>query len=99
MKNKTWIILCAAVLVFLAVLLLWKPFGAKAPASEPASEPAGEAAAEQNLAAGSPAQPSPEPEKTDEEEAEEEEEWSAYVLENDGDLEIVIPEDQESDGC
>ncbi|MBQ6428615.1 MAG: hypothetical protein IJK03_07545 [Oscillospiraceae bacterium] len=95
MKNKTWIILCAVVVVILAVLLVWKPFGAKAAESEPAAE----AASEQNLAAGSPAQSvSPTPEKTDEEEAEEEEEWSAYVLEDQGELEIVIPEDQDSDG-
>ena len=99
MKNKTWIILCAVVVVILAVLLVWKPFGAKAAESEPVSEPAAVTASEQSLVAGSPAQSvSPTPEKTDEEEAEEEEEWSAYVLEDQGELEVVIPEDQESDG-
>ncbi len=96
MKNKKWIVLCAAVVVILAVLLIWKPFASDAKQDEPVVEAAGEQTPEQTPAA----QPiDAEPGDTEEDvSAEQEEDPGAYMLEDGGDLIIVVPEDQESNG-
>ena len=97
MKNKIWIWIAALLVVILAVLLVWKPFGGAAKA-KPESQSAAESSAEQT-AEKTEAAPSAEPGQTSEEKTEEEQETSeAVMLENEGDLEIIIPDDQESDG-
>ena len=93
MKNKIWIGIAALLVVILAVLLVWKPFGGAAKV-EPEAQTAVETAVDTTEAA-----PSAEPGQTSEEKTEEEQETSeAVMLENEGDLEIIIPDDQESDG-
>ncbi len=93
MKNKIWIGIAAILVVILAVLLVWKPFGGTGKA-EPEAQTAVETAVDTTEAA-----PSAEPGQTSEEKTEEEQETSeAVMLENEGDLEIIIPDDQESDG-
>ena len=97
MKNKIWIGIAALLVVILAVLLVWKPFGGAAKV-EPESQSAAESSAEQT-AEKTEAAPSAEPGQTSVEKTEEEQETSeAVMLENEGDLEIIIPDDQESDG-
>lgn len=104
MKNKIWIVICAVILVILAVLLIWKPFGSKAGQNEAAAEPVAQAtqvpAAQQNDAQTVTAQPTDaDHEQTAKEETDQEQESTgAVMIESEGDLEIVIPEDQESDG-
>lgn len=99
MKNKKWIWICAVVVVILAVLLIWKPFGAKAAqddisadsvSSEPIAQevPVQSAAPSSETLTGEPADGL----------TEEEEQTGAYILEDEGDLTIVVPEDQASDG-
>ena len=91
MKNKTWIWICAAVVLILAVLLIWKPFGAKdaQPAEEPAvsQEPVEQAEA-----------PAPSEESQPQEEEEEQETSGGILIEGDGVIEIVVPEGEASGG-
>ncbi len=99
MKNKHWIWICAAVVVILAVLLLWKPFGAKAVQENAPAESASQEPVSQEVPVQSAA-PSSEPlsEEPPDDMAEDEEQPGAYILEDEGDLIIVVPEGQESDG-
>lgn len=93
MKNKIWIGIAALLVVILAVLLVWKPFGGDAK-TKPEAQTAAETAVDTMEAA-----PSAEPVQTVEAKTEEEQEITeAVMLENEGDLEIIIPDDQESDG-
>lgn len=92
MNSKKWIMLCAVVVVILAVLLIWKPFGSNAQQNEPAIEPS-----PMSNAVTQPAETEPvQIEKA--EVTSQPEEPSAYMLEDEGDLIIVVPEDQESNG-
>ena len=100
MKNKKWIILCAVILVILAVLLIWKPFGKETAktgeAKETAESEAAEQQAEQQTAAADAEKSDAE---TAAEETQTEEETSVpVILEDGGDLEIIIPDDEESAG-
>lgn len=99
MKNKKWIWICAVIVVVLAVLLIWKPFGAKAAqddisadsvSSEPIAQegPVQSAAPSSETLTGEPADGL----------TEEEEQTGAYILEDEGDLIIVVPEGEASDG-
>lgn len=96
MKNKTWIWICAVILVILAILLIWKPFGSKTAQTEPAVE---QTATPEPAQQAAPAQTEvPQLEETSEDQPEEEEETGAYILEDEGDLIIVIPEGEGSAG-
>lgn len=99
MNKKTWIWICAAVVVILAVLLIFKPFGSKA-APEAAEEVAvAEQAAEPAAESVQAAQTAkPEAEKTAEETQEEEESGGTLYVEEDGDIVIVVPEGEGSAG-
>ena len=105
MKNKTWIWICALVVVVLAVLLIWKPFDRPAapeepaqPAAETAAQPAVEQPAGQEASA--PAEEA-QPETSAVEEGGEEAEESPLepaIVEDGGSLEIIVPEDQGTGG-
>ena len=101
MKNKTWIWICALVVLILAVLLIWKPFGRTAapadpaqPAAESAQQPTGEAAAEQEASGTAEDAQTEAPDKEETEEPPIE----PAIVEDGGSLEIVVPEDQGTGG-
>ena len=90
MKNKTWIWICAAILVILAVILIWKPFGASQ--AQPAETPAAtEEAVQQEVSA-----PTEEPQAQEIEETQEE--TGGILIEGDGEIEIIVPEGEGSGG-
>lgn len=97
--NKKWIILCAVIVVIVAVLLIWKPFGSgsapKAADTETSAEASAQLTEEQPAAAQADLS---EGKKPSEEETEAEEESGAIILEDGGDLEIIIPDDEDSAG-
>ncbi len=92
MNKKTWIWICAAVVLILAVLLIFKPFGAKA------APEAAETAAEAQQTAEPSAQPVQTAQPAVEETPEETEEPQALLIEEDGEIEIIVPEDEGSAG-
>ena len=95
MKNKTWIWICALVVVALAVLLIWKPFGRTAAPEQPA-QPAAETAEQSAVE-----QPAGQEASTAAEGAGEEAEESPLepaIVEDGGSLEIIVPEDQGTGG-
>lgn len=92
MNKKTWIWICAAVVVILAVLLIVKPFGSKA------APEAAETAAEAQQTAEPSAQPVQTAQPAVEETPEETEEPQALLIEDDGEIEIVVPEGEGSAG-
>ena len=98
MKNKTWIWICALVVVILAVLLIWKPFGSKAGPAEPAADgeqTVAQSAAQDPAAAQNAGDPTA---AGSEGEASGEEDVQPMIIEDGGDLEIVIPEGQATGG-
>lgn len=96
--NKKWIILCAVIVVIVAVLLIWKPFGSgsapKAADTETSAEASAQLSEEQTAAEQADLSEGKKPS----EETETEEESGAIILEDGGDLEIIIPDDEDSAG-
>lgn len=97
MKNKKWIWICALILVVLAVVLIWKPFGGAA--NTLAAEEQNTIQETQSQASAAQAAENA-PEQTAKEESAEEqaEETAPLLLEDEGDIVIVVPEDQSSGG-
>lgn len=99
MKNKNWVWICAVIVVILAVLLIWKPFARSAVEDEAAPLPTVEASGLQSEEQAEQATTEKaEPIDDTKEEEGEEESASAMILEDEGDLIIVVPEGQASDG-
>ena len=98
MKNKTWIWICALVVVILAALLIWKPFGGNAGSAEPAAQDdqsAEQSAAQDPAAVQNAEDPAAAASETDENG---EEDVQPMIIEDGGDLEIVVPEGQATGG-
>lgn len=93
MKNKKMLLICGAVLLVLAVELLIVFLGGSGDKEEP-----GEAEATSPVEGAQPTESAQEGEKELTEEPEEESTESAQLIENEGDLIITIPDDEESDG-
>ena len=94
MKNKKWIWIVVVALLLVAALVIWKQSAAsRVPVPKEAevdAEPAAQPEATP-IAAELPVEPEPSEEPV-------EEGSQPMVLENDGTLEIIIPDDQDSDG-
>ena len=92
MNKKTWIWICAVVVLILAVLLILKPFSSKA------APEAVETAAETQQTVEPSAQPAETAQPAAEKAPEETEEPQALLIEDDGEIEIVVPEGEGSAG-
>lgn len=94
MKNKMlWIVVCAVLLLALVLALaLWRPIGAR---NEPAAQDLTESAGDQTQGAEE-TQTGSDPEKTVGEQVSES--TGAQILEDEGDIIITVPDDQESGG-
>ncbi|MBR5095264.1 MAG: hypothetical protein IK095_09220 [Oscillospiraceae bacterium] len=105
MKEKTtvWIVVAMAVLALVVVLLVWKPFGAAPDAQDGTGEIAAVSDDAQKGADGvaAPVNGGNDADAQAEETAETGEEETisqAQLIENEGEIEIIIPDDQDSDG-
>lgn len=92
MKNKRMLLLCAAALVLILVIVLVAGSrGSKAEESQETAAPVSQNIAQNDLSSGEATANQPEGEQAQPTE-------EPYVLEDEGELEIIIPEDQDSDG-
>lgn len=95
--NKKTVLICALILVVLVVgLLVWKLNTGDKPAvpAAPETEQTGEETTT-DVVAENPQEPESSAETTDQETESNEE---AILLESEGEIEIIIPEDEETDG-
>ena len=93
MKNRKILWLALIVLLAVAGLLLFRHFSGSAADSGTPEET--EPLAVQSIAADKETVPEPEPQVTEDLK---EDESQVVILENQGSLEIIIPDDQDSDG-
>ncbi len=91
--KKKWILIAVLAVLLAAILLIWK-FGGAEKESERVEAPNPPAQTEAEPASAA-VEPTAEPETSPEPA---EETSQALILENEGDIEIIIPDDQASDG-